>query len=75
MQCGACHIDCTPSSDKHSLLRGLLNRVEEKLIPIWLMQEQRLAQVQTNQSTGDVCQHGWLVDNINPAPPCQGLGI
>jgi hypothetical protein len=32
------------------LLYGLLNRGEAYLIPIWLMQEQRLAQVKLNQS-------------------------
>ncbi len=35
---------------KMSLLYGLLNRGEAYLIPTWLMQEQRLAQVKINQS-------------------------
>jgi len=35
---------------KISLLYGLLNRGEAYLIPTWLMREQRLAQVQINQS-------------------------
>ncbi len=47
---GACHIDCTPLGDKLNRLYGLLNRGEAYLIPSWLMQEQRLAQVQSNQS-------------------------
>jgi len=33
-----------------SLLYGILNRGEAYLIPTWLMQEQRLAQVKINQS-------------------------
>ena len=33
-----------------SLLYGLLHRGKAYLIPTWLMQEQRLAQVQINQS-------------------------
>ena len=32
------------------LLYGLLNRGEAHLIPTWLMQEQKLAQVKSNQS-------------------------
>ncbi len=61
MQRSACQIDC-PQVLKVSLLYGLLSRGEEKLIPNWLMQEQRLAQVHVRQSTGVVCKYqvDWL---------------
>ncbi len=38
-----------PSVLKISLLYGLLKRGAANLIPTWLMQEQRLAHIQTNQ--------------------------
>ena len=50
MQRGACHIDCTPLGNQTSLLYGILSQGEAYLIPTWLMQEQRLAQVKINQS-------------------------
>ena len=36
--------------DKSKPLYGLLNQYEAYLIPTWLMQEQRLAQVKINQA-------------------------
>ena len=51
-----------PQVLKVILLYGLLSRGEEKLIPKWLMQEQRLAPVHVDQLTGLVCKYqvGWL---------------
>ena len=42
-------IDCTPLTGNMSLLYGLLNQGEAHLIPTWLMREQRLPQVKSNQ--------------------------
>jgi len=57
MQHGACHIDCTSSSDENSLLYGGVRHT--CLMPTWLMQVQSLAQVQINQSINFISGHAF----------------
>ena len=60
-------VRCLLGPGKTSLLYGLLNQGEAYLIPTWLMREQRLAQVQINQSIRSVYQHALTRDTQLPS--------
>jgi len=90
IQQGYLLLKCASCVIKISLLYGLLNRIAAYVIPTWLMREQRLAQVNINQSSVrlqvSIVNSTWTAGHIRQLwwtwkaptvvfPPCNTLTL